>query len=39
MGSKFLFWFAKHKEQLQTDEVTLGRSIVNRIPYNNSLAR
>jgi recombination protein RecR len=22
-----------------TDEVTLGRSIVNRIPYNNSLAR
>ena len=22
-----------------TDEVTLGRSIINRIPYNNSLAR
>lgn len=22
-----------------TDEVTLGRSIVNRIPYNNSIAR
>jgi recombination protein RecR len=27
-------------EELEyTDEVTLGRSIVNRIPYNNSLSR